>query len=203
MKKISLILLSTAMVLLLHVTTKAQSLQFGVKAGVNMNKLKSAGTSESGTTPMGGVYARFKLLGFFIQGEALVSQRGAKLPISTLAGTKDIKVNLTTVDVPVLFGKKFLKVLRVNAGPTYRYLLAARTDGKDSKDNFKSSVVGFQAGVGVDFWKLGVDVRYDGAFGRIDNQVTNVLAVNYLPLPKTNMGSFQVSVSYRLSKIGF
>lgn len=199
MKKISLILLSTAMVLLLHVTTKAQSLQFGVKAGVNMNKLKSAGTSESGTTPMGGVYARFKLLGFFVQGEALVSQRGAKIPM----GTKDIKVNLTTVDVPVLFGKKFLKVLRVNAGPSYRYLLAARTDGDNSKENFKSSVIGFQAGIGIDFWKLGVDVRYDGAFSRIDEKVSP-FTTSYPPiLTKTTMGSFQVSLAYRLSKIGF
>jgi hypothetical protein len=159
----------------------AQSLAFGLKAGLNFSEMKNgrpdlySGTANA-TGFLGGVYARAGLLGFFVQPEAVYSQRKGAFT-SKADGTAVINT-LSYIDVPVLFGYK-LAFARVNVGPNFQFLMGAKQDASSlardpnfSKSNFDKSTVGFQAGVGVDLLKLSLDLRYDGSFGSIGKPVT-------------------------------
>lgn len=177
MKKIvlSIVLLAAG------ICTQAQTLDFGLKAGLNFSEMENnrqdlySGTANA-TGFLGGVFGRVGILGFFAQPEVVYSQRKGAFT-SKADGTAVINT-LSYIDVPVLVGYK-LAFFRVNAGPNFQFLVGANQDAstdaaKDpnfSKDNFNSATVGYQAGVGIDLMKLSLDVRYDGSFGSLGNEV--------------------------------
>jgi hypothetical protein len=177
MKKIllAIVLLATGF------CSQAQMLDFGLKAGLNFSEMSNnrpdlySGTAKS-TGFLAGAYGRVGLLGFFVQPEAVYSQRKGAFT-SKVDGTAVINT-LSYVDVPVLVGYK-LAFLRFNVGPNFQFLLSAKQSANDaakdpnfSKDNFNSSSIGYQAGVGIDLMKLSLDLRYDGNFGSLGNEVT-------------------------------
>ena len=70
------------------------------------------------------------------------------------------------IDLPVLLGVKFL-FFRLQAGPSFSFLTSAESDIggtiTDIKDNYNSTTVGYQAGVGMDLLNLlAVDLKYEG-----------------------------------------
>ena len=76
------------------------------------------------------------------------------------------------IDIPVLFGKKFFKILRINAGPVFRKQLVVKEKIDDPSKmlvptEWNKGGVGLQAGLGVDIWKIGIDIRYDGEFTKL------------------------------------
>ena len=163
------------------IIAQAQSLDFGVKAGLNFSELSNerpdlySGTSGA-TGFMGGVYGRVGILGFFLQPEAVFSQR--KGAFTSTADQTAVINTLNYVDVPVLLGYK-LVFIRGYVGPNFQFLASANQDAsstaKDpnfSKDNYNSSTIGYQAGVGVDLMKLSLDLRYVGNFGSLGKSVT-------------------------------
>lgn len=73
---------------------------------------------------------------------------------------------LQKIDAPVLVGFKILGPLSVFAGPSFQYILDSEFEGiiiKDIKDDFS---VGFNFGVGFNFKKVGVDLRYERGFSK-------------------------------------
>jgi hypothetical protein len=181
----------------------SQTLGFGAKAGLNFSKLSNNVNtmrgSENATGFVGGVFARAGLLGFFVQPEVLYSQR--KGAFTSNADSTAVTNTLSYIDVPVLVGYKLL-FARINFGPNFQFLVNARQDAnsasKDpnfSKDNFKSSAVGFQAGIGVDLMKLSLDLRYDGNFGSLGNKVDrNGQTIDY----STRASMWQLTLGYRI-----
>jgi hypothetical protein len=170
---------------ILMVTTgfwaQAQMLDFGLKAGLNFSNLSNnrpdlyEGTAGA-TGFLAGVYGRAGILGFFVQPEVVYSQRKGAFT-SKADGTAVINT-LSYIDVPVLFGYK-LTFARINIGPNFQFLTGASQSATDkardpnfSKDNYNSSTIGFQAGVGIDLLKLSLDLRYDGSFGSLGKEVT-------------------------------
>lgn len=177
MKKILL----SVMLLTAGMCVKAQMLDFGLKAGLNFSEMDNnrpdlyTGTANA-TGFLGGAFARVGILGFFAQPEVVYSQRKGAFT-SKADGTAVINT-LSYIDVPVLVGYK-LAFFRVNAGPNFQFLVGAKQSATDmakdpnfSKDNFNSATVGYQAGIGIDLMKLSLDVRYDGSFGSLGNEVT-------------------------------
>jgi hypothetical protein len=181
----------------------AQTLGFGVKAGLNFSKLDNNVTTlkgkETATGFVGGVFGRVGLLGFFVQPEALFSQR--KGAFTAPNGTA-VTNTLSYIDVPVLVGYKLL-FARVNAGPNFQFLMnakqesdAASKDPNFSKDNFKSSGVGFQAGVGIDLLKLSIDLRYDGCFSNLGKKVVTSSGATVDYSTRANM--WQLTLGFRI-----
>jgi len=158
MKK--LIILSI-MGLVLALPIKAQDLSMGVRAGFSRNSISSDFATLSSTDAVTGLtlgaYMKFKVLGFFMMPEINYNQRGNDI--------KGFGTNTThNIDVPVLFGKQFFKVIRVNGGPNFQYQFAnTQTNLSNIQNNsdFNNFVLGLQLGVGVDVWKLSLDARYD------------------------------------------
>ncbi|WP_179019201.1 porin family protein [Winogradskyella forsetii] len=76
------------------------------------------------------------------------------------------------IDAPVLVGLRVIGPLSVFAGPSFQYILDTEFDGiniDNVKDDFS---VGLNFGVGVNFKKIGIDLRYERGFS--DNEATFV-----------------------------
>ncbi|MBC7893713.1 MAG: PorT family protein [Sphingobacteriaceae bacterium] len=120
---------------------------------------------------VGGVFFRFGRK-FFVQPEILVSAKGGSFDVvKTSLATQKIDVRFTTIDVPLLLGFK-LGPLRLNAGPMASLTVSENQELKDALDQyskqsigdtFKQAVFGYQAGAGLTFQGLNLDVRYEGS----------------------------------------
>lgn len=154
-------ILFSAMCMVLALSIKAQELSLGVRAGFSRNSVGEdfvAYSSKDAVTGMTlGGYAKVKVLGFFIMPEVNYNQRGNEI--------KDFGTStIHNIDVPVLFGKQFFKVLRVNGGPNFQFQLAntqTQVSNYINQSKFNDFVLGLQLGVGLDVWKLSLDARYD------------------------------------------
>lgn len=191
------------MVIFFAANVHAQSIEAGVKAGINVSSLSKApnlGDANSTTGFVFGGFVRTSAAGFFIQPEILLTQRRG---VFTDDSSKLTVTNtLTYIDVPLLFGYK-AAVFRFSAGPNFQFLMGANQDApallKDpnfSKDNFNAATVGFQLGVGVSLGKINLDARYDGSIGDLGKTITTKAGqqVNY----STRANMFQLTLGYRI-----
>jgi hypothetical protein len=199
MKKI----IASLLVIFFAANVHAQSIEAGVKAGINVSTLSKApnlGDANSTTGFVFGGFVRTGAAGFFIQPEVLLTQRRG---VFTDDSSKLTVTNtLTYLDVPVLFGYK-LAVFRFSAGPNFQFLMSANQDAPDilkdpnfSKNNFNSTAVGFQLGVGVNLGKINLDARYDGSIGDLGKTITTQSGkqINY----STRANMFQLTLGYRI-----
>ncbi len=182
MRKTSILIIT----LLTFGVAQAQ-IDFGPRGGLNFSKIAVDNISQSGdvltagdaiTGWHAGLFFRAGVAGFYLQPELLFSFTGGEYLFTSssqpsLDGLREIEVK--RVDIPVLFGKKFAKVLRINAGPVASIVIDAKEifldQEFDLQDQYNSATIGFQAGVGVDLWKLIVDVKYEGSLSKLDDQI--------------------------------
>lgn len=133
---------------------------------------------------VGGIFMRFGR-DFYVQPEFLLSQKGGKYNVYKGNLTNEegkVDVRFSNLDVPVMLGYRFGKIFRVNVGPVASFRLSDTgkisdsfnkyTDGniKTTADN--NVAFGYQAGVGLDFGRLSLDVRYEG-------NVNDVVSIDY------------------------
>jgi hypothetical protein len=178
--------------------------RFGIKAGANLSNIngsndlslngggsafnfKANENRSLGFT--GGVFFRFGKTAY-IQPEILLSQKGGRFNVYK-DGIKDengnVDLRFSNLDVPVLLGFRVARFFRVNVGPMASLMLAKNGRIKDSFDEITGDngsgefnnrlAFGYQAGVGLDFGRLSVDVRYEGNFSELarvnfDNSTT-------------------------------
>lgn len=165
--------------------------RFGIKAGANLSNINGSNdlTLSSGGNAfnfqdnsnrslgfVGGVFFRFGK-NVYIQPEFLLSQKGGKFNVykdGVQNSDGKVDVRFSNLDVPVLFGVRVAKFLRINAGPMASLRLSSNgkigdsfddiTDGNSSTEFKNRLAYGYQAGVGFDFGRLSLDVRYEGNF---------------------------------------
>lgn len=163
-------------------------LSFGLKAGIN-NDLNGQ-ASKYITLPEGysidsksnnggyhaGLWMRVKLpiIGFYVRPEIMYTDLKSEYTFNTpdmgliTATSTPINYSLQKIDVPVLLGLKFLGVGNVFLGPNVQYILksdlnADQVGFSDSSIKEKMSV-GMVLGAGIEFWKLGLDARFETGF---------------------------------------
>ncbi len=160
--------------ILLSIGANAKLFTIGPKLGISSSKVTvnetvngisyTSGNAKTGFH--GGVFARVSLPVFYVQPELLFTAAGGEIKSQNDIITK---INYNRLDVPVMLGLKFLKVARVQFGPVANVLLAANSTTAGVKEavkgNYKSINIGYQAGIGVDIFKLVVDLKYEGGFG--------------------------------------
>jgi hypothetical protein len=162
-------------------TSKAQTFNLGVKAGVNLSKLNADFASEENRLGYQiGAWARIGGASLYVQPEAYIGSKGNKfISIQQDNGNEvsaEGKVRFTTLDVPVLVGTKFgAKNLnfRLMAGPVISFILDENSSFSSAYqqatdfDNYKNQALGLQAGAGVDVGNISVDLRYEAGLSNI------------------------------------
>jgi len=189
MKKLLLVLAAS---FLLFQVSDAQLIKFGLKGGVGFSKLAieditglSDGTDvynlvtgESVTGYHIGLDARINVAMIFIQPEVYFNAGGGTLQKVVDGGSSELlNVDFSRIDVPILVGVK-LGPARLGVGPVGSYVLSNSYEDLATLipdlDLFSKQMTwGFQAGIGVDLWKLSLDARFEGSLSKLGkDQVT-------------------------------
>ena len=192
--------------------SQAQSLEFGVKAGINTGKTQfndlsnySLSNNEN-TTLQAGVYSQFKiwLIGTYIQPELLLTRRTNTTEITGILNTggpqttSSVKSNDLYLNVPIYIGKQFFKLIRVYAGPNFQLLLNPQTSLPEnanliSKNELSKFVTGFAVGAGVNIFKFRADIRYD-----YTGDIGSHIQINQYLQPTLNKGMISIQLGYKL-----
>lgn len=172
-------------------TASAQSVNFGIKAGLNVSTLHGDNDAEFDSKAgfHAGLLAHIHFTRqFALQPEVIYSGQGAKYSI---AG-EDFTMKLNYINIPVMFQYMFDNGFRLQAGPQLGFLTSAKTESDDQKLDVKDGLetVDFALGAGVGYVNpksgLGVDARYN--FG-----LSNINAEGDV---KTSNRGFQVGLFY-------
>lgn len=138
---------------------------------------------------------------FVVMPEILFTSTGGAIDLSDGTNISEVwNLDFTRMDIPLNFGLKFFKIFRVSAGPYASILLSADARNanlsQDVKDNYKNMMWGYQAGLGVDFWMLVVDLKYEGSFHSAHNSDVSVPGkeVSYNPDSRPNQWILSVGV---------
>jgi hypothetical protein len=99
---------------------------------------------------------------FAVQPELLYSGQGAKYP--------DVgNFSMNYIYVPIMAKYFISDKFNIQAGPQVGFLMSAKLDGMDLKDQVKSTDFGLNLGTGYDFTKnIGINLRY--SIGLIQTQ---------------------------------
>lgn len=162
-------------------SAKAQLINLGVKAGINLQELEikefegmqTIDELNSGDQKVGfhgGLYVNINLPVFHIRTELLytyINYEITSTSISNEVETFDFEFN--RFDVPILAGMRF-GPLRLNAGPVMSFTISEPNEA--FQKGIKDASWGYQAGIGLDIKKLSLDIRYEGAFSKLADSIT-------------------------------
>lgn len=183
---------------LMVLSTSAQSqIEFGLKAGLSSYDLAKEGifisdgnqniewnVKNAGYGHHFGIYTRLSVLGLFLEPALLFNSNTVSYDITTygesgvFSTVKNEKYN--HMDIPVIAGFK-LGVLRFQGGVVGHLFINSISDVVDIKgydQRFKSASYGWQAGTGLDIWKLRLDLMFEGNFNKFGDQI-NIGGHNY------------------------
>lgn len=130
--------------------TSAQSLDLGIKAGINYASISSI-KEDTRLGLTGGAFIGLRFNFFSLQTEFLFSQQGGEF------NQQDIDTDYALV--PVIFKLHFLKFLNIQAGPQFSYLI----NGSDILESEQLDISA-AAGFGLNFGSLSIDARYNYGF---------------------------------------
>ena len=182
-------------------------INFGVKAGINVNRLETRierFINENYIGFNGGVFARFNFKRFHIQPELNFSMIGGEGFFEN-GGRYEIKSN--TFELPVAVGYKVLDFklinIRINAGPFASVSVSRSVYVIDpdypSNSSFTSDKTplwngGILLGLGSDIWRFTIDARYK--FGFVEMLGSNVLVQD--PGAGFKNGHFEFSLGFKI-----
>lgn len=163
MKSVLLLILS---VVLATVTIKAQQINVGLKAGLNIYNIHGS----IGEQPDNRISFHVGLLAhmhinehFGIQPEIDYSSQGATKSIGNIDNT----LSLGYLNIPIIFQYMFGNGFRIEAGPQLGILLNATAQSGGMKSNAKDEVedLDFAIGAGISYIHVlsgfGIDIRYN------------------------------------------
>lgn len=199
MKKLIILLLLTT-----TTTILSQSAKLGLKGGLNFGSVGDLSlTSEfinstiSSENQLGyhiGAYGNLKFLGLFIQPELVYTKVNTEFESDNINGD----YSLSKIDIPVLIGFDIAGPLNIKAGPAFQLIVDNEINGldiaiEDPENNF---TIGYQIGAGIQLGRLGLDLRYEGAFAE-----NNALSDTNIGFElDTRPSQWIVSLSYMLGK---
>lgn len=169
----------------------SQNSGFGIKAGLSSTEIDFKSDQfvpyDAQTGYHVGVFGRFGGGGFFVQPELLFTQTsgkfGVNLPPFSSQMPEDYEAEFNRLDVPVMVGFRFLKVIRLMAGPIASFNINSEIKNAiETVDEveFKKATLGYQAGLGFDLGNLSVDAKYEGGLSSVTENIGNFSTDNRL-----------------------
>lgn len=121
-----------------------------------------------------GLVSQINMGGFIIQPEILLHQAQIDYKVFKPTGNSSVyKEKTRSLHIPLMIGTK-AGPLRLNAGPVAHWIFQSESN-LWNVDGFKPNMHrynwGFQAGMGIDFWKILIDLRYEGSFHKFGNHL--------------------------------
>lgn len=184
-------ILYIAILTLLSFANASAQIEFGVKAGLSSydlakesiiiidgNKKINWNVADAGYGHHFGIYTRLSAIGLYIEPALLFNSNNVSYDITTYSESgvfstiKNEKYN--TMDIPVLAGFK-LGVLRFQGGVVGHLFINSISDAVDIKgynQRFKTATYGWQAGTGLDIWKLRLDLLFEGNFDNFGDHIS-------------------------------
>ena len=173
--------------------SEAQLFNYGIKGGVGFSSLTinditniSSGsdvydllTGDGVTGYHLGMQSRVKIAMIFLQPELYWNAGGGTLEQVVDGGATEIlEVKWNRIDIPLLVGAK-LGPVRLNIGPVGSLVVSESNDGSSADFDYElyQSTMnwGWQGGIGVELWKLSLDVRYEGSLSDLSDSVPDEL----------------------------
>lgn len=204
------VLILAAAFTLLSYSSYAQLFTLGPKIGLSSSKITVADDVDAvvaGDAEVGfhaGLFARVSVLGFYVQPEVLFTSASGNIVINDQSVTNNVQsvqsLTYNKIDVPVMVGIKIGPLIRLNAGPTFSYILSQdiREEGTsvitDISQNYNDANVGFQVGVGLDISKLVIDLKYENNLSVLGESVT-------VPVPGASSQTFATDMRNRLIQL--
>lgn len=170
-------------------TTKAQEITLGIKAGVNFSTLSGDSQGlDSRTSFHIGTIVEFMISDIFaVQPELLYSAQGAKADGDTL--------KMDYLILPIIGKYYVIEGLSLEIGPRIGYLLSAKTeidDGGDITDEFREFDFGLNFGAAYTFETgLNFGVRYNLGLSNTVNYLDDFVSDYTI-----RNSVFQISVGY-------
>jgi len=158
-------------------TSNAQ-IGFGVKGGLNYNNTGDESFSTAGNDVLQGGDSKsgfhagvwFKgnlpIVGLYIRPEIVYTQVKSEYVYQN----KVTEYDFNKIDVPVLIGKNFLGFAHAFVGPSFQYIIEDNFEFSNlNSDDFDKFSVGLQAGFGVEFGMIGLDVRWERGLSKTES----------------------------------
>ncbi len=127
---------------------------------------------------LAGGFVRIPIKKFFIQPEVLFNSNSVDYRVTDFRnqGIVDtiLREKYQYLDVPLMLGWKF-GPLRLNGGPVGHIFLGSTSQLNSIQDYaqmFTQMEYGWQAGLGLDIWKIALDMRYEGNFNKFGDHIT-------------------------------
>ena len=198
----------------ISVSANAQFLNFGLKGGINYNAngdLRAFNTSGDIITDLSsneevgfhiGILSEIKLpLFLYIRPELVYTHTESGYEIEN----DKSKLKMDKLELPVLLGFRVLKFGRFFFGPNFTYVLNTKLSVPEtiesvSNVSYDDFIVSGQVGLGVNFGKVGADIRWETGFsdseaGFINDNITPDNAE--LVLVDTSHSQFILSFYYK------
>ncbi|MEM1001996.1 MAG: porin family protein [Bacteroidota bacterium] len=106
------------------------------------------------------------------------------------------KFKLQKLDLPVLAGFKIIGPLHVFIGPSFQYVLNTDLENLSLSDVENEFSVGFNVGAGINFGRLGIDIRYERGFSENEANIIGEISNTIVGRLETRPEQLIVSVSY-------
>jgi hypothetical protein len=180
-----------SLIFLLFSVCSFGQIEFGIKAGLSSYDLANEGflinngdkqvewnISNAGYGHHFGIYTRLSLLGVYLEPALLFNSNRVSYDITEYSEsgvfTKVKNEKYNQLDIPVMAGIK-LGVLRFQGGVVGHLFINSISDVVDFKgydQRFKTGSYGWQAGVGLDIWKLRMDLNFEGNLDKFGDHIT-------------------------------
>ncbi|MBL7847567.1 MAG: PorT family protein [Cyclobacteriaceae bacterium] len=179
---------------LLAFCTMAQAQSFGGKLGINMASISGSTDATSKIVFHGGLWALFKPTDKFgIMPEVVYSSQGCGIKGSSA------KVNLSYINVPLMFNYYFNENFFMQAGPQVGFLMSANLEdtggNTDIKQYMTSTDISIGIGAGGQWDKFLLNARYNIGMNDVISDAAYKAAVG-LSGTLTN-SVIQISLGYK------
>jgi len=165
-------------------------IEYGLKGGISFNsKLNISANIESIDNAINifesrngihfGGFAKLSIGNFFIRPEIIYSKiyNSYNIP-DILVKTKNVITDFSQnkIDLPILIGYKFYRIVNAFAGPRFEYIGKVKYDNLNVDDLKDKIETGLQYGIGIKFGKIEVDLRVERGFSKneikfMENQI--------------------------------
>lgn len=173
----------------------AQLFKYGLRLGGATTAIDATTQNITGTNGMdsllvnlqssnfgihAGVFARVKFLDFYLQPEVLFNTKSQEYTVYNLQDEteKVLEDKFTSLDIPIIVGYKYSS-LRFQGGVIGSMVLTNSNDLIDyfaTQEDLVTSLEGFnwgwQAGIGLDIGKFMIDLKYEGNFNKVAEDIT-------------------------------